>query len=67
MAEIWMNAPEVEVKNKDVEFGVYENGSKLGTLRISRGDAEWLPANNHVNKYKLSWSKLAELFCEHGR
>jgi hypothetical protein len=55
------------VLNKDVEVDVKADGSKLGTLLISKGNIEWLPAGNHVNKHRLSWKKLAELMEAEGR
>jgi hypothetical protein len=53
------------VLNKDVEVDVKADGSKLGTF--SKGNIEWLPAGNHVNKYRLSWKKLAELMEAEGQ
>lgn len=55
------------VLHKDVEVDVKADGTKLGTLLISKGNIEWLPAGNHVNKYRLSWKKLAELMEAEGR
>lgn len=46
---------------------LFDRLAKLGTLLISKGNIEWLPAGNHVNKYRLSWKKLAELMEEEGR
>jgi len=57
----------VPVKYTDFEVVVRNNGSKLGTLLISKGNVEWLAKNNSVNKKRLSWVKLAEIMEEHGR
>lgn len=57
----------VPVKYTDFEVVVRNNSSKLGTLLISKGNVEWLPKNNSVNKTRLSWVKFAELMQEHGR
>ena len=54
------------VAHKDIEVGVRSDGSKLGTLLVSKGNIEWLPANNSVNKYRLSWEKFAEVMEEVG-
>lgn len=55
------------VLHKDVEVEVKKDGRKLGTVLISKGNIEWLPSGNHVNKKRLSWSKFAELMVAEGR
>ena len=54
------------VAHKDIEVSVRSDGSKLGTLLISKGNIEWLPANKSVNKYRLSWEKFAAVKEEVG-
>lgn len=55
------------VLREDVEFEVKKDGAKLGTILISKGNIEWLPAYNSVNKYRLDWTKFAELMVSQGR
>lgn len=55
------------VANKDVEVKVKSDNVSLGTLLISKGNIEWLPANNYVNKYRLSWERFADFMEENGR
>lgn len=55
------------VAHKDLEIVVRTDTGKLGTLLISKGNVEWLPKGNYVNKRRLSWSKFAEFMEEHGR
>jgi len=55
------------VLSKDVKVEVKNDEGKLGTLLISKGNIEWLPAGHHVNKYRLSWTKFAELMQAHGK
>lgn len=55
------------VANKDVKIKVKSDEASLGTLLISKGNLEWLPANNSVNKYRLSWERFAELMEESGK
>jgi len=43
------------VAHKDLEIAVKSNGSKLGTLLISKGNIEWWPKGRYVNKKRLSW------------
>lgn len=50
--------------SKDVEIEVKTDGKKLGTLMISKGNIEWMPANHSVNKRRLSWEKFAELMAD---
>ena len=54
------------VKYKDFEVFVRNGESKLGTLLISRGNIEWIPKGNYVNKSRLSWENFAELMKEYG-
>lgn len=57
----------VPVKHTDFEVVVKNNSSKLGTLLISKGNVEWLPKGNSVNKRRLSWVELSELMEKYGR
>jgi hypothetical protein len=56
--KISMRQPKDSVINRDVEFLVYRDGKKLGTLKISRGSLDWIPSNGTVTRY-LSWSDFA--------
>lgn len=55
------------VLHKDVEVDVKKDGRKLGTVLISKGNIEWLPAGNYVHKKRLSWPKFAGLMVAEGR
>ena len=39
---------------------------KLDTLLVSKGNVEWLPAGNSVNKKRMTWKKFAELIESKG-
>lgn len=54
------------ILHKDVTVEVKRNGKKLGSVLISKGNIEWLPAGNYVNKKRLSWGKFAELMEAQG-
>lgn len=54
------------VLHKDVEVEVKADGSKLGTILISKGNIEWVPAGNSVNKHRLTWKRFAELMEAEG-
>lgn len=55
------------VLHKDVKIEVKTDEGKLGTLLVSKGNIEWLPKGNHVNKKRLSWTKFAELMEMEGK
>jgi hypothetical protein len=55
------------VANKDLEIIVKTDSGKLGTLLISRGNVEWLPKGNSVNKTRLTWARFAEVMKENGK
>lgn len=55
------------VLHKDVKIEVRNDDGKLGTLLVSKGNIEWLPAGNSVNKKRLSWTKFAEVMSDQGK
>jgi hypothetical protein len=55
------------VLHKDVTIEVKKDGRKLGTALISKGNIEWVPTGNSVNKKRLSWAKFAELMVAEGK
>ena len=55
------------VLHKDVKIEVKNDEGKLGTLLVSKGNIEWLPKGNHVNKKRLTWAKFAELMNAEGK
>ncbi len=55
------------IAHKDLEIIVKEDGGKLGTLLISKGNIEWLPKGNSVNKKRLTWQQFAALMENRAR
>jgi hypothetical protein len=55
------------VAHKDFEVVVRNEEGKLGTLLISRGNVEWLPKGNYVNKRRLSWAKFTVFMEKYGK
>ena len=59
------------VAHKDLEIEVKTTNagksSKLGTLLISKGNVEWLPKGNSVNKKRLTWVQFAALIEGEGK
>ena len=65
--EVTMDISTKFVLHKDVTVDVKKNGKKLGVVLISKGNIEWLPAGNSVNKKRLSWTKFSELMSSEGK
>jgi hypothetical protein len=65
--DISFEVPEKILLSKDMKFDIKSDGSKLGTMLISKGNIEWIPASNSVNKYRLSWEAFAEMMQSAGR
>ncbi|MBX9719988.1 MAG: hypothetical protein K2X81_01230 [Candidatus Obscuribacterales bacterium] len=63
--DVKLQLPELGLGKSDVSFMVKKDDETLGELRISHGAAVWFPSGNSYG-YKLSWTKLASLFEEHG-
>jgi len=56
-------------KDLEIEIKTVKDGqsSKLGKLLVSKGNIEWLPRGNSVNKKRLSWVQFAALLEGKGR
>ncbi len=65
--DVSFEIPQKFVLSKDVVFEVKSDGSKLGSLLISKGNIEWVPANNSVKKRRLSWEKFAKIMETEGK
>ena len=63
--EIHMDMPEKTVLNKDVVFDIYSDGSKLGSLKVSKGSLEWAPAN-FVNGFHMQWEQFDQIMQSEG-
>lgn len=55
------------VLHKDVTVEIKKDNAKLGTLLISKGNVEWVPVGNHVNKHRLTWTQFAKLMETEGK
>lgn len=64
--EVKINLQSKLVQHQDVEVEVKKDGTKLGTILISKGNIEWVPSGNHVNKHRLSWAQFAALMENEG-
>lgn len=64
--DIYFTMPQEIVLNKDVEFEIYSNDVKSGTLKISKGSIEWVPVKCSYGHH-LSWEKFDELMQKEGQ
>ncbi|VVE80367.1 hypothetical protein [Pandoraea sputorum] len=55
------------ILHKDVKIEVKTSEGKLGELLVSKGNIEWVPAGNSVNKRRLSWTRFAKLMELEGK
>lgn len=65
--EVSFEIPKRLVFSKDVQFEVKSDGSKIGTLLISRGNVDWIPANNSFNKHRMPWERFARMMEKNGK
>ncbi|MDH4581406.1 hypothetical protein E8F20_05890 [Pseudomonas sp. BN415] len=65
--EVSVNLHQKIVLSKDVEVEVKADGAKLGTILISKGNLEWVPTGNSVNKHRLTWKQFATLMETQGK
>ncbi len=60
--EALFEIPQKCVHAKDIEAEeVRSDEAKLGTLLISAGNIEWVPAKNSVRKFSLAWERFSEV------
>jgi hypothetical protein len=63
--KVAFKVPERELGNVDVEFYVSLGKSKLGTLKVSKGDVEWVP-KDFTYGHKLKWKDFDIVMKEKG-
>lgn len=63
--DVKVRAPELTVTGSDFEFHVTRDGEKFGTLRVSKGNVQWVPVNWRRAR-KLSWKQFDEVMKEEG-
>jgi len=55
------------VSSKDLEIIVRTQEGKLGKLLVSKGNIEWLPKGNSVNKKRFTWKQFADFMESHAK
>ena len=58
-----LSLPSTEIANSDVIIDVHQDGSKHGTLKISKGGIDWHPKNakSHIS---LNWTQFDKMIKE---
>ena len=57
---VTFKTPALELGSSDVVFSASADGKKIGTLKISQGTVEWVPANKSKKTHHLGWEQFAE-------
>jgi hypothetical protein len=65
--DVTFEMPKGLVLSKDIRFSIKSDDEKIGTLLISKGNIEWIPANKSVKKHRMQWEKFAKMMEETGR
>lgn len=64
--EVDFSIPTRDLGRSDVEFNVKKDGTKIGTLKVSKGSVVWFPSDTSYG-YKLTWSAFDALMQENGK
>lgn len=57
--DVQFSVPERPLSKSDIVFVVDEDGERFGTLMVSKGGLDWLPARKWRDKpFRLSWSRF---------
>lgn len=65
--DVTIEIPKKSIQAKDIKFTVKSGGGMLGSLLVSKGNIEWIPANNSVRKRRLTWERFAQMMESEGR
>lgn len=58
--------PERRLGNSDIEFTVYEDGERLGVLKVSKGAIVWRHANKKLGRF-MDWTTFDRVMTSEGR
>lgn len=65
--DVTIEIPKKSIQAKDIKFTVKSDGGMLYSLLVSKGNIEWIPANNSVRKRRLTWERFAQMMESEGR
>lgn len=63
--DVKFSIPERDLGRADVEFSVSHGGSKVGTLKVSKGSVVWVP-KDQTHGYKIGWKDFDTVMRERG-
>jgi hypothetical protein len=63
--KVTFTIPERDLGKSDVEFSVSDGGTKIGTLKVSKGTVDWVP-RDHTKAYYLGWKDFEKMMMENG-
>ena len=63
--EVSVNLPWRKLGGADAEFKVKIDNAVIGTLKISKGDLEWVPRDAKYG-YKVKWADFGKLMEKNG-
>lgn len=63
--DVKFSIPARDLGRADVIFDVNNGGTKLGTLKISKGSLVWVQ-KDHSYGHKLNWAAFGDLMQQHG-
>lgn len=64
--DVRFTIPERGLGNADIEFAVYQDGERLGLLKVSKGAVVWRHANKKLGRV-MDWATLDRLMQAEGR
>ncbi len=65
MHNVKFTIPQRDLGRADIKLDVNTRGTKLGTLKISKGALVWVP-KDHTYGRKLAWMDFGTLMERHG-
>lgn len=64
--KVTFELPKRALGREDIVFVVNKDGTRFGTLLVSKGALEWRPTNK-VYRRRLRWDRFDQLMRESGR
>lgn len=60
---VYFDLPEREIGKVDANFYIYQNGEKLGQMRISKGGMDYYPTNRK-KAITVNWTQFDKMIKE---
>jgi hypothetical protein len=62
--DVSFRVPTSDLGKADIEFDVFQDGRKFGTLKISKGSIVWFPRDT-TNGHRADWERFDQLMQTH--